>query len=65
MSGELVLSAVGAGVGVVVWLIRLEGRLNTQVALHKNLADDVAYIRSRIDAALNSRLLWMSTPPKD
>jgi hypothetical protein len=36
-----------------VWLIRLEGRVNTQSELHKNLKEDVAYIRQRIDRALN------------
>ncbi len=40
-------------VAVLVWLIRLEGRVNTHQALHEKLANDVAYIRNRIDAALN------------
>lgn len=37
----------------IVWLIRLEGRVNTQDALHKQLKEDVTYIRSRIDKAIN------------
>ena len=37
----------------LVWLIRLEGRVNTQQALHSDLKEDVQYIRERIDAALN------------
>ena len=40
-------------VGVVVWLIRLEGRVNTAAALQAALKDDVTYIRDRIDRALN------------
>jgi len=31
----------------------LEGRVNTHQALHQALKEDVAYIRSRIDRALN------------
>jgi sensor domain CHASE-containing protein len=41
---------------VIVWLIRLEGRINVHQALHDRLAADVAYIRSRIDSALNGHL---------
>lgn len=41
--------------GGVVWLIRLEGRVNTQAALHSDLKADVRYIRERIDRALNGR----------
>lgn len=37
----------------VVWLVRLEGRINTAEQLHKTLREDVSYIRERIDAALN------------
>lgn len=39
----------------LVWLIRLEGRLNTAVALQDRLSADVQYIRRRIDQALNGR----------
>lgn len=46
--------------GAVVWLIRLEGRVNTNEALHgtlkeghDELKDDVRYIRERIDTALS------------
>jgi len=41
--------------GVGIWLLRLEGRLNTHAALHDALKDDVRYIRQRIDKALNGR----------
>jgi hypothetical protein len=56
----LVLTAGGVAVGAVVWFVRLEGRVNTNEALHASLKenhdelkDDVKYIRSRIDRALN------------
>lgn len=39
----------------LIWLIRLEGRVNTQAARHADLKDDVRYIRDRIDRALNGR----------
>lgn len=55
MTSETILSAGVAVVSVVVWLIRLEGRVNTQMALHERLSEDVSYIRERIDAALNGR----------
>lgn len=44
----LVLSAIG----VVVWLVRLEGRVNTQDRMHAELKGHVEYIRDRIDEAL-------------
>jgi hypothetical protein len=59
MDTELVQAAAAVGVpllGAVIWLIRLEGRINTHAALHDALKDDVGYIRSRIDAALNGHL---------
>lgn len=55
MAPDVLVSAGTAAVVVIVWLIRLEGRLNTQVALHEKLAEDVSYVRRRIDAALNGR----------
>ena len=53
MSAELMVSAGALVVGVVVWLVRLEGKVLAQAQLHDRLVDDVAYIRSRIDSALN------------
>lgn len=38
-------------IGVVVWLVRLEGRINTNEALQKTVLDEVRYIRERIDKA--------------
>lgn len=34
---------------------RLDGRINVNEALQRELKEDVAYIRQRIDAALNGR----------
>ena len=46
-----------------VWLLRLEGKVNTESALREALKGDVTdvkadvrYIRERIDRALNGRL---------
>lgn len=49
--GVLIAAAVPI-VGVVVWLVRLEGRINLNEAQTKELRDDVKYIRERIDVAL-------------
>lgn len=50
---------VPMGGAVVVWLLRLEGRINTNEAVAKlaleKMADDVAYIRERVDRALNGK----------
>jgi hypothetical protein len=43
------------GLGALVWLIRLEGRINTGEALHTELKEDLRYIRDRIDRALHGR----------
>lgn len=40
-------------IGGLVWLIRLEGRINLNERLTNGLIDDVRYIRERIDAALS------------
>lgn len=55
MDMGVVITTGGLVVGGVVWLIRLEGRVNTQAELHKGLKEDVTYIRTRIDRALNGR----------
>lgn len=62
IESSVALSMALSFVGAVVWLIRLEGRVNTGEALHNNLKeshdelkDDVRYIRNRIDSALNGR----------
>lgn len=51
-------TAVAVGVpviGFIVWLVRLEGRINTGEIVTKGIKDDVSYIRERIDRALNGR----------
>ena len=40
-------------IGGLVWLIRLEGRINLNENATKVVAEDVKYIRERIDRALN------------
>jgi len=41
-------------VGALVWLIRLEGRVNVHDSILSDIRDDVAYIRQRLDAAAKS-----------
>lgn len=53
MDPGTVITAGIAVVGAIVWLVRLEGRVNAQSQLHEQLVRDVTYIRGRIDAALN------------
>lgn len=49
------LTVVIPATGVLVWLIRLEGRVNTNEALQREIAAEVRYIRDRIDRALNGK----------
>ena len=56
MDAQTVSVAATVGVPLVlcgVWLIRLEGRINVQQALHNELREDLKYIRGRIDKAIN------------
>ncbi len=50
---QSLVESIALVIGVVVWLVRLEGRINTQSALYAQMREDVTYIRERIDAALN------------
>ncbi len=50
---QSIVASISLVIGVVVWLVRLEGRVNTQAALYAQMRADVTYIRERIDAALN------------
>lgn len=50
--GKLVVFMGAPAVGVLVWLIRLEGRVNTNQALQERMAADVNYIRERIDRGI-------------
>lgn len=52
---EAAVALAGTAVGVIVWLVRLEGRINTNEALQKTVLEEVQYIRQRIDRALNGR----------
>lgn len=36
-------------VGTIVWLIRLEGRVNGHDLLYKSMTESLAYIRGRMD----------------
>lgn len=49
--GTVVAIAVPV-VGGLAWLFRLEGRINVQEAITRELSSDVRYIRERIDVAL-------------
>lgn len=51
----LAVVAVPSIVGAIVWLVRLEGRINTSDQRVADLKDDVSYIRERIDRAINGR----------
>jgi hypothetical protein len=42
-------------IGVIVWLVRLEGRINTNEALQKTVLEEVKYIRDRIDDVLTKK----------
>lgn len=62
MSEAVVMTIGGAVISGLVWLVRLEGRVNGHDREHKQHADrheemreDLAYIRERIDKALNGR----------
>ncbi len=62
--------AVGSlAVGALVWLIRLEGRVNLNERLTTDLSEDVKYIRERIDVALNGAgrksSWWRPSPGSD
>ena len=47
------LPAVMVIVAGIVWAVRLEGRVNSADQRFKDLKEDIDYIRSRIDRALN------------
>lgn len=59
---EIILGVGAAVVGVCAWLFRLEGRVNTHDVEHRQhrtnhdaIKSDLAYIRERIDSALNGK----------
>lgn len=58
MTVDLVQVLVSVGVpivGVTVWLVRQEGRINQNASTIRDIKGDVHYIRQRIDSALNGR----------
>lgn len=40
-------------IGVLVWLIRLEGRVNTNQALQERISADVSWIRDQISKLIH------------
>lgn len=54
MDVQTVVAIVVPTLGVVVWLLRLEGAVNLNKSRTDDLSEDVKYIRQRIDEALNN-----------
>ena len=52
LSPELAITLGLAGIGGLIWFVRLEGRVDKNEALHVELRGHVEYIRDRIDDAL-------------
>lgn len=62
MEALMAPAVLTAGISFVVWLVRLEGRVNghdrehkEHTRRHEEMRDDISYIRRRIDSALNGR----------
>jgi hypothetical protein len=55
MGAEALISGASLVIGAVVWLVRLEGRVNAHERQLADVKDDVRYIRERIDRALEAR----------
>lgn len=51
----IAVTIVSAGVGAIVWLVRIEGRVNGHDKQIDGMADDLKYIRRRIDSAVAQR----------
>lgn len=52
MDAQVVIALATLAIGGVVWLVRLEGRVNANENRTDDLREDVTYIRNRIDDAL-------------
>jgi hypothetical protein len=52
--GELLLAG-SMVIGAVVWAVRIEGRVNGHDKQLDDVKDDVRYIRTRIDQAIEAR----------
>jgi hypothetical protein len=50
-----ITTIVGLAVAGLVWLVRLEGRVNAHDSTISQIRDDLEYIRGRIDSAINGR----------
>lgn len=48
----LAIAVTLPSVTALIWLVRLEGRVNANEAAQDRLARDVTYIRNRIDSAI-------------
>lgn len=62
MEPSVIVTVGIALVGVIIWSVRQEGRLNAHDERHDvheqrhvELRDDVRYIRQRIDSAINGK----------
>jgi hypothetical protein len=55
MSEGAIMTAVISVLTGIVWLVRLEGRINGHDREIKQTRDDIAYIRGRIDRAIEDR----------
>lgn len=62
MSEGMVMTLAGGFISALVWLVRLEGRVNGHDREHKDhsqrheeMREDLSYIRARIDSALNGK----------
>lgn len=52
LDAQSLLALAVPAVGVIVWLVRLEGRINVNEQMQKEMKEDVQYIRTRIDTFL-------------
>ena len=52
MDIKIIIAMVTAAVGVIVWLVRMEGRINGHDDAITSMRADLHYIRTRIDKAL-------------
>lgn len=54
LDGPTLMAGLSA-IGGIVWLVRLEGRVNGHGQEIQQTRQDIAYIRERIDRALEDR----------
>jgi hypothetical protein len=53
MDLQTLITIAASTTGVIVWLVRMEGRINKNDASIADVKEDIRYIRARIDRALN------------